>query len=318
MTGFSLVPANMQEAFKLAEMMAASELVPKDYRGKPGNVLIAVQMGAELGLSPMASIQNISVINGRPGLWGDAGKALLLAAGFQIEEDDIEVIRKNGKACCRITRPGGSQVVERTFSLEDAKQANLLSKDGPWRQYRERQMAWRAFWFAARDAAADVLKGLGGKEELVDLPPEVDVTTTSEFKVERIKSILGTSDKQEEVLALPIIAVDEVLLEINRAQNADDLAAVAEKAAGIQNDDDRKIARAAWSKRRREIEAALNGPTIADALTLVKEGQFDAARDLVKGAGFTDLDRAAVESEIQTQATPQQDKDHTLEQLIVE
>ena len=29
-------------------------------------------------------------------------------------------------------------------------------------------MAWRAFWFAANDKAADVLKGLGGVEELQD------------------------------------------------------------------------------------------------------------------------------------------------------
>ena len=35
-------------------------------------------------------------------------------------------------------------------------------------------MAWRAFWFAARDAAADLLKGLGGAEELADI---VDTTT---------------------------------------------------------------------------------------------------------------------------------------------
>jgi hypothetical protein len=33
-------------------------------------------------------------------------------------------------------------------------------------------MAWRAFWFAARDAAADLLRGIGGAEEAADIPPE--------------------------------------------------------------------------------------------------------------------------------------------------
>lgn len=171
---FSLVPQDLGQAMKLSELIANSDLAPKDYRGKPGNVLIAVQMGMEVGLSPMAAIQNIAVINGKPGLYGDAGKALLLARGFVIEEDDVEVIRKSGTARCKITRPGHPPC-ERTFSLEAAKTAGLLGKAGPWTNYKERQMAWRAFWFAARDIASDVLKGLNGAEEVADIT-ERDVT----------------------------------------------------------------------------------------------------------------------------------------------
>lgn len=33
-------------------------------------------------------------------------------------------------------------------------------------------MAWRAFWFAARDAAADLLRGMGGAEEAADYATE--------------------------------------------------------------------------------------------------------------------------------------------------
>ena len=164
---FSLVPSNLDQAMQLAKLIADSDLAPKDYKGKPGNVLIAVQMGQEVGLPPMSAIQNIAVINGKPGLYGDVGKAILLAAGFIIEEDDVEVIKKTGMGRCRITRPGHPPV-ERTFSRESAKTAGLVGKQGPWSQYPERQMAWRAFWFAARDAAADVLKGLAGAEELRD------------------------------------------------------------------------------------------------------------------------------------------------------
>jgi hypothetical protein len=175
---FSLAPRDLTEAMKFAEMMASSELVPKNFRGKPGDVLIAVQMGCEVGLSPMAAIQNIGVINGKPGLYGDAGKAILLAGGCIIEEDDIEIIKKTGRACCKITRKGRPSV-ERTYTIDNAKTAGLWGKEGPWRTNPERQMAWRAFWFAARDAAADMLKGIGGAEELVDYSPiERDVTPT--------------------------------------------------------------------------------------------------------------------------------------------
>jgi len=173
-TAFSLVPTNLQQAMDLAKLIADSDLAPKDYKSKPGNVMIAVQMGQEVGLPPMSAIQNIAVINGKPGLYGDVGKAILLARGFIIEEDDVEVIKKTGMGRCRITRPGHPPC-ERTFSKESAKTAGLLGKAGPWTNYPERQMAWRAFWFAARDIAADVLKGLHGAEELSDAPMK-DIT----------------------------------------------------------------------------------------------------------------------------------------------
>ena len=74
---FSLAPRDLNEAMRLADMLAGSELVPKDFRGKPANVLVAVQWGVELGLQPMQALQNIAVINGRPSLWGDAVWALV-------------------------------------------------------------------------------------------------------------------------------------------------------------------------------------------------------------------------------------------------
>ncbi len=187
---WSLAPASLSEAMEFAKMMAESEMVPKNFRGKPGDVLIAVQMGSEVGMQPMASIQNIAVINGKPGIYGDAGKAILLSKGCILDEDDIEVVKKNGKARCKITRPGRPPV-ERTYSIDNARTAGLWGKDGPWKTNPERQMAWRAFWFAARDVASDLLKGLGGAEELGDYKPypERDITPQA--------AAIGVSDKPE-------------------------------------------------------------------------------------------------------------------------
>jgi hypothetical protein len=161
---------------KFAKLMAESELVPKAFQGKAGNVLIAVQMGAEIGVTPMQAIQNIAVINGKPGIYGDLGKAILQKNGCKIEERDMEEVRKTGVAMCKITRPDG-HVTLRTFSIDDAKTARLWGKEGPWTNYPYRQLSWRAFWFAARDGASDFLKGLAGAEELVDYPEDTVETT---------------------------------------------------------------------------------------------------------------------------------------------
>lgn len=167
---FDMSPQTFEQALTFSDYLAKSDMVPKNYQGKAGNCLIAMQWGFEIGLKPLQALQSIAVINGKPSIYGDAGKALLLHHGCIIEEDDTEIIKKNGIARCTITRPN-RRPVSRTFSLEDAKSAGLLNKDGPWKQYQSRQMAWRAFWFAARDAASDLLRGLNGAEEAQDIQP---------------------------------------------------------------------------------------------------------------------------------------------------
>jgi hypothetical protein len=58
---------NFGELVQFSQMAAKSRLVPPEYRGQPESVMLAVQLGSELGLSPMQSIQNIAVIgSGRP------------------------------------------------------------------------------------------------------------------------------------------------------------------------------------------------------------------------------------------------------------
>ena len=50
-SGFSLAPQSLDEALRFADILSKSSIVPKDYQGSPGNILVAVQWGAELGLA---------------------------------------------------------------------------------------------------------------------------------------------------------------------------------------------------------------------------------------------------------------------------
>lgn len=165
-----LQPSSFGELVQFAKMAAMSDLAPKDYKGKPENIMLAVQMGSEVGLSPMQSLQGIAVINGKPGLYGDA--MIGLVRGSPLCEDIIETIEGEGDhltAICTVKRRGSSPVAAR-FSVADAKKAGLWGKGGPWTQYPERMLKFRARGFALRDAFPDVLKGLKTVEELRDYP----------------------------------------------------------------------------------------------------------------------------------------------------
>lgn len=163
---FTLQPRTFAEALEFGKLMASSDMVPKDYRGKPANVLVAVQMGREVGLSPMQAIQNIAVINGRPSLWGDAMLAIVrahhLCRGVYEEFDDASMT-----ATCRVRRQGDADTV-RTFSQQDAQTAGLWGKQGPWTNYPKRMLQMRARAFALRDAFPDALRGLSSAEEVGD------------------------------------------------------------------------------------------------------------------------------------------------------
>lgn len=168
---FSLVPKDLDEAMRFADMLASASIVPKDYIGKPGNVLVAIQWGMELGLQPMQAMQSIAVINGRPSLWGDAMLALVKAhPAFEWIKEDCD----GNIATCTVKRRGEPEVTQ-SFSLEEAKKAGLTGKQGPWTQYPKRMLQMRARGFALRDAFPDALRGVISAEEARDTPAERDM-----------------------------------------------------------------------------------------------------------------------------------------------
>lgn len=182
-----LQPQSFQELVRFAEMAAGSDLMPKDYRSKPANIMLAVQMGSEVGLSPMQAIQNIAVINGRPSLWGDA--MLGLVRRDTKCQDVHEVIAGDGDArtaTCTVKRTSSSDTV-RSFSVGDAKKAGLWGKQGPWLQYPDRMLQMRARGFALRDAFPDVLRGLISAEEAADTPVDNFRGTTLKAAAEPVQ-----------------------------------------------------------------------------------------------------------------------------------
>lgn len=162
---FDLSPQTFEQALTFSKYLAESDLVPKDFKGRPGNCLVAIQWGAELGLKPLQAMQNLAVINGRPALWGDAVIALVRSSSlceYVVETDD------GNTATCKVKRRGEPEQ-QRTFSVDDARAAGLAGKQGPWSQFPKRMRQMRARAFALRDVFPDVLRGLPVAEELQDM-----------------------------------------------------------------------------------------------------------------------------------------------------
>ncbi len=184
----NLAPRTLAEAMEFSKLLSESTMIPAPYRGKPSDVLVAVQYGAELGLHPMQAMQNIACINGKPSIYGDAMIGII--RNSNLCEDIQEYLEGQGDqttAVCVAKRKGSNPVTVK-FSVQDAKRAGLWGKSGPWTQYPARMLQMRARGFALRDAFPDVLKGLISTEEARDYPvdktvPQMkDITPEPEYK----------------------------------------------------------------------------------------------------------------------------------------
>lgn len=161
-----IVPQNMEDAYRLAKAVCEAGMAPRGM-DKPAQAMIAIMRGLEIGLTPFQALDKIAVVNGRPTIWGDGAMALVRGSGlceFVNERIDGEGDRR--VAICETKRRGEAGVVTRTFSVAEAKEANLWNKPGPWKQFPARMLQMRARAFALRDLYADVLGGLYLKEEI--------------------------------------------------------------------------------------------------------------------------------------------------------
>lgn len=170
-----LVLRSLDDIWRYAGIIQQSGVAPKGMDTRE-QIVIAIQLGQELGLPMLSAIQNIAVINGRPTVWGDAIPALCMNSpawdqgAFSEFIDGVDSrgnLTDTSMAICRVRRKGG-QLVERIYSVADAKKAGLWGKAGPWQQYPKRMLQMRARSWAIRDTFPDVLKGLQVREEVED------------------------------------------------------------------------------------------------------------------------------------------------------
>lgn len=202
-SGFSLVAGNFEEAMKIATMLAGSKLVPTQYQGYPEDVLIACSWGESLGLKPLPALNAIAVINGRPQLFGDALKALIMKHGTIEEHWD------NEKGVWTMTaHRNGHPDVTWSYGYDDAIAAGHVSynpqnntfglgarKSDAWAKYTKRMCQLKCRNFVIRDAFPDVIQG-------IDIEGSDDDTMepSSEVRTEPVTEVKALEQKQAELM----------------------------------------------------------------------------------------------------------------------
>jgi len=159
--------SKLEAAYAFSEKLAASTIIPNQLRNKPGDVMVVLQTGIEMGLSPMMALRSVDVIHGTPALKPQTMLALIRS---KFPKALVE-INDNGTdtASCRMARDKNDldQAFTSIWTKDRAQTMGLLSKDN-WRKQPVTMLRWRSVGEAARMVFPDLLCGLYSSAEVQD------------------------------------------------------------------------------------------------------------------------------------------------------
>lgn len=280
----ALVPNSLAGVWKMAEIIAASGIAPREMN-TPEKISVAILHGLELRLTPMQALQRIAVVNGRPTLWGDGAVSLVRSSGLcEYIRERIEGEGDDRVAVCEAKRKGEDEATVRTFSVAEAKKANLWGKSGPWSQFPNRMLQMRARAFALRDLFADVLGGLYLREEMEDDRAgrpreqvfEADGGPPPAPPIDLPDMRRATAVIEHKPAAPVAVPPEQPAAPVPRAQAQ---AVVADPAAAASNSD---LVQRAWSEVLAEIQGHLDGARTIDDVSDIRTLYSEEAETLTR------------------------------------
>ncbi|MFG1776640.1 hypothetical protein ACGFIG_09445 [Micromonospora sp. NPDC049048] len=231
-------------AGRFAEVVCNTSAVPQAYRGKPAEAAAAILAGAEVGLSPMASLRAFDNIQGTP-----APKAITLRAIAQGLGHEVRIDQSTAAiAVVSGRRKGDTEWQTSTWDLERARVMGLLVKD-QWKKQPGAMLVARATAEVCRWIASDAIMGMPyTAEEIRD-----QGVTVEHRPAPRMVSAADFIEPTDAAVEQPLTAA-EVLDEIAAAQTQQRLDEI--KALCYQQGHRGQDVRDAWSARSHQLAEA--------------------------------------------------------------
>lgn len=251
----------------MAKVFIASGAMPKHIQNG-SQLMVIMQTGRELGMMPMESVNSLYIINGRVAMQSQAMLTKVLGSGIK-----LQWLEETDKKCVVKFSGLGRPDYISTFTIEEATQAGLTSKGGPWKQYPKIMLRWRALALGARVFCPDVIQGLHTVEELAN----VDLKMTDSGVFEPVDKTppnaqnrpSQTTQPQKPVnTAPPLSAANDRPSGPSKAQGEFLIKLCKQK--GIPEEDPMKYTRESISKRIDELKAmpdkAIEGEVVQPGL----------------------------------------------------
>lgn len=216
-----MFPTNFEQAQLVAKTMVDSGCIPDwhySQKSPIASVMMCLQKGIEVGLTPTESLQKICRINGVLAIWGDAALGLCkVSPDYEYCRETYDPITLT--ATCEVKRKGEPTVI-RIYSKEDAQKAGLWgkmhkkkNKEGKWYEVPscwvtcdKRMLQLRARGFGLRDCFPHVLLGLYLVEEFAGTD-EIEINPLEQKIITAVSENVVSDDVPQEK---PLTSVDSV------------------------------------------------------------------------------------------------------------
>lgn len=161
---------NFMMATQMAKAFAGSTIVPKDYQGHFENGLVAIELATRMKISPLAVMQNLDIIQGRPSWRASFLIGMINGSGkYDMELQFLEEQDKNGKpfACTCWTEKDGRKVTGIKVDMNMVNAEGWNRKPGSkWVTMPQVMLRYRAASFFARMNCPELTSGLYTTEEV--------------------------------------------------------------------------------------------------------------------------------------------------------
>lgn len=183
------------EAFEAAQRMVAplakSDLVPVSFQGKIGNCLIALEMAQRIGASPLAVMQNMYIVHGKPA-WSSQFLVACINASGKFSPLRYKMTGKKGTdtfGCVAwATDHAGEKLESPEVTIGMAKAEGWMSKNGSkWQTMPELMLRYRCATLFARLYAPELTMGIQTDDEIrdvIDVAPVVTEARPSRFEAQ--------------------------------------------------------------------------------------------------------------------------------------
>lgn len=164
-------PTNLDEAFRMAQILVSSGLTPRGV-DTPQKAFLIMAQGRELGLSTMQALGNIYVVEGKVSLSSDLMAAMVLKSAVC---EYLRCVEMTPERSTYVAKRKGGVEFRFSFSWEDAGKAGLTGR-ATYKANPADMLRHRALTKCVRAVFPDVVAGLYSRDEAEDI---VDVSPRS-------------------------------------------------------------------------------------------------------------------------------------------
>ena len=199
--------SNFETAQRMAKMLNSSDLVPENFRGPQnlGNAVIALELSNRIGASPLAIMQNLYIVHGRPAWSSQFLIACINACGrftplrYVVTKPEearevnysytvyVKGEKQRKEGTCRVANQTcyawavdktGERLESPVISIDMAVAEGWYTKnDSKWRTMPELMLRYRAATLFARLYAPELTMGIKTDDEVIDITPVVTERT---------------------------------------------------------------------------------------------------------------------------------------------